>query len=111
MWRTAIPYMLARHPKRNGKDSPVLQIRKDLARRGFPDPIRIETIEQAIIAGKKVRWLEFRRCRKTGGGQLAHNRGFGFEIEFAEMVRGPITLGYACHFGLGQFLAVRDDIN
>ena len=29
--------------------------------------------------------------------------GYGFEIEFAEPVQGPIALGYGCHFGLGQF--------
>mgnify|MGYP003428794747 FL=1 len=71
-------------------------------------PERVEPLDYAKISGKKVRWLEFRRFRNRGGGQLADSRGFGFEIVFAEPVRGPIALGYGCHFGLGQFVAVED---
>jgi len=37
---------------------------------------------------------------------LADSRGFGFEVVFSEPVRGPIALGYGCHFGLGQFVPV-----
>jgi CRISPR-associated protein Csb2 len=63
-----------------------------------------------MINGKKMHWLEFRRLRSGGGGQLADARGFGFEIVFAEPVRGPLALGYGCHFGLGQFVAVEEDV-
>jgi len=107
-WRSVTPYVLTRHPKKNGKDSPISQVARDLLRRGFPMPERVEPLDYAKISGKKVRWLEFRRFRNRGGGQLADSRGFGFEIVFAEPVRGPIALGYGCHFGLGQFVAVED---
>lgn len=108
IWRSVTPYVLARHPKKNGKDSPILQVVRDLLRRGFPTPEHIEHLDHATIMGKKVRWLEFRRSRSGGGGQIAGARGFGFEIVFAEPVRGPIALGYGCHFGLGQFVAVEE---
>lgn len=108
IWRSVTPYVLTRHPKKNGKDSPAEQVAKDLLRRGFPKPDRIEQLDHTKITGKKVRWLEFRRFRSGGGGQIADSCGFGFEIVFSEPVRGPIALGYGCHFGLGQFVAVAE---
>jgi len=30
------------------------------------------------------------------------------ELRFAQPVRGPIALGFACHFGLGLFVPVID---
>jgi CRISPR-associated protein Csb2 len=30
------------------------------------------------------------------------------ELCFAQPVRGPIALGFACHFGLGLFFPVAD---
>lgn len=108
IWRSVTPYIITRHPKKNGKDSPAAQVAKDLLRRGFPKPERIEHLDHTKITGKKVRWLEFRRFRKGGGGQIADSRGFGFEIVFSEPLRGPIGIGYGCHFGLGQFVAVEE---
>lgn len=35
---------------------------------------------------------------------------YGFEIEFAEPVCGPIALGFGCHFGLGLFLPVEPPV-
>ena len=107
IWRSVTPYVLTRHPKKNGKDSPTSQVARDLLRRGFPTPDQVEHLDHTKIMGKKVRWLEFRRFRNGGGGQSADSRGFGFEIVFAEPVRGPIAIGYGCHFGLGQFVAVQ----
>jgi len=51
-----------------------------------------------------IRWLEFRRNRKDDPAQI----GYGFELEFAEPVTGPVALGYGAHFGLGQFVPVRN---
>jgi CRISPR-associated protein Csb2 len=109
VWQSMTPYVLTRHPKRNGKDSPASQIARDLLRRGFPMPEHIEPLDHTKIMGKKVRWLEFRRLRNGGGGRVASTLGFGFKIDFGQPVRGPLSLGYACHFGLGQFVPVPDD--
>jgi CRISPR-associated protein Csb2 len=51
-------------------------------------------------SGTGIHWLEFRRNRKDDPAQI----GYGFEIEFAEPVTGPVALGYGAHFGLGQFV-------
>jgi CRISPR-associated protein Csb2 len=108
IWQSTTPYLLTRHLKKNGKDSPHDQVRRDLRWRGLPEPEVIQALMQTDIGGKKVRWLEFRRMRISGGGRLADPRGFGFRITFAVPVQGPFALGYACHFGLGQFVAVEE---
>jgi CRISPR-associated protein Csb2 len=108
IWRSVTPYVLTRHPKKNGKDSPSSQVARELLRRGFSAPDHIEQLDHPNIRGKKLRWLEFRRLRNGGGGRVSSTLGFGFKIYFAQPVRGPIALGYACHFGLGQFVPVEE---
>ena len=54
--------------------------------------------------GWRYRSLQFRRARKRLGDDGYH-RPFGvLRLKFSEAVRGPISLGYACHFGMGQFV-------
>jgi len=56
------------------------------------------------VNGRSLRWIEFRRERLLGGGSRGQGLGYGFEVEFAEPVLGPLCLGYGCHFGLGAFM-------
>lgn len=107
-WRSVSPFSLPRFPNRGvGKpprprDLPEGQLVRELKNRGLPEPVSIKRIEGYQVEGRTpVRWLEFHTTRYNGtkGNGLA-----GFEIEFAEPVRGPIALGFACHFGLGLFL-------
>ena len=107
-WRSATPFSLPRFPNRGGgkpprpRDLPEGQLVRELKNRGLPEPVSIKLIEGYQVEGRPVvRWLEFhsRRFNGTQGNGLA-----GFEIEFAEPVRGPIAVGFACHFGLGLFL-------
>lgn len=107
-WRSRTPFVLVRHPRR-GKDAPVAQVIRELAIRGFPIPEEIIPVSGARLtdpyagdAGSS-RWVEFEvtRCGRS------HPPGaFGFELVFREPVRGPILLGYGCHYGLGQFEAM-----
>ena len=120
-WISRTPFMLTRHPKtyRDGRpkvgadglqiDSPEAQIRRELKRRGLPDPVSIKHQEITEAAGGKIRWIQFRRIRKNGGGRLANPLGYGFLLEFKEPIVGPLALGYGCHFGLGQFVAIDKD--
>lgn len=107
-WRSVTPFSLPRFPNRGGgkpprpRDLPEGQLVRELKNRGLPEPVSINRIEGYQVGGRPlVRWLEFHSTRYNGtkGNGLA-----GFEIEFAEPVRGPIALGFACHFGLGLFL-------
>jgi CRISPR-associated protein Csb2 len=126
-WRSVTPFSMPRFPNRGGgkpprpRDLPEGQLVRELKNRGLPEPVSIKRIEgyqgggippeggttkrnteSGSTGGRPlVRWLEFHTTRYNGtkGNGLA-----GFEIEFAEPVRGPIALGFACHFGLGLFL-------
>jgi CRISPR-associated protein Csb2 len=107
-WRSVTPFSLPRFPNRGGgkpprpRDLPEGQLIRELKNRGLPEPVSIRRIEGYQVEGRPlVRWLEFHATRYNGksGNGLA-----GFEIEFAEPVRGPIAVGFACHFGLGLFL-------
>ena len=107
-WRSVTPFSLPRFPNRGGgkpprpRDLPEAQLVRELKNRGLPEPVSIKRIEGYQVGGRPlVRWLEFHTSRYNGtkGNGLA-----GFEIEFADPVRGPIALGFACHFGLGLFL-------
>jgi CRISPR-associated protein Csb2 len=109
-WRSVTPFSLPRFPNRGGgkpprpRDLPEGQLLRELKNRGFPEPESIKRIDGYQVEGRPlVRWMEFHTTRYNGtkGNGLA-----GFEIEFAEPVRGPIAVGFACHFGLGLFAPV-----
>ncbi len=76
------------------------QVAIECGNHGLPAPVRINPVRRLSIRGRDIAWLDFRRNRK--GDSVRHEYG-GFEIEFAQPVRGPFALGYGCHFGLGQF--------
>ena len=107
-WRSRTPFVLIRHPRR-GKDTPGDQVARELQARGFPAPAGIIPIAGARLldptAGESgvTRWVEFATTRPGRGHPPG---GFGFELAFTEPVRGPILLGYGCHYGLGQFEAL-----
>ena len=107
-WRSATPFSLPRFASRGAgkpprpRDLPEAQLRRELQVRNLPAPISITRIAGYPAPGRPlVRWLEFhtRRFKGEQGYGLA-----GFEVEFPEAVAGPITLGFACHFGLGLFI-------
>jgi CRISPR-associated protein Csb2 len=107
-WRSVTPFSLPRFPNRGGgkpprpRDLPEGQLRRELGLRGLPEPVSIRPVEgYAVPCERVIRWSEFETTRRNG----THGNGLaGFEIEFAEPVRGPIALGFGCHFGLGLFL-------
>ncbi|MGC2238221.1 MAG: type I-U CRISPR-associated protein Csb2 [Pyrinomonadaceae bacterium] len=122
-FRSVTPFSLPNFPNRGGgkparpKDTPEGQLRRELRKRGLPEPIaitptkgffpRLAPIKNIADANPRFRWLEFtyRRFNGTSGNGLA-----GFEIEFAtedlDKIETPLTLGFGCHFGLGLFLPV-----
>jgi CRISPR-associated protein Csb2 len=109
-WRSVTPFSLARFANRGAgkvprpKDLPEAQLSRELTTRGLPVPQSIRRIDGYTPTGASlIRWLEFHHTRFNGkeGHGLA-----GFELEFDQPVKGPISLGFACHFGLGLFLPI-----
>ena len=92
-------------------------IRLELARREQFSPVAASVeIEPLLgqsrggtnLGGHFTTWLKFRCERLAGGGNKAGSGVFGFRLTFPDPVRGPIALGYGCHFGLGMFVAEPD---
>lgn len=125
-WVSRTPFVLSRHlkVKRSEYHDPTLReaayrrelinvVRFELSQREqfarLSDAVEIEPILDPREAGTSLgghftSWLKFRRERSTGGGHQAGSGGYGFQLTFPQPVRGPIALGYGCHFGLGQFV-------
>jgi len=122
-WRSVTPYVLTRHPKiyRDGRpklnerneqvDGPEDQLRREWAglkkvNADLPEIINITRQDgYEIGGGKKLRWLNYRTRKRRGKGITA---GFscGLQVEFDRPLKGPLALGYGCHYGLGQFASV-----
>lgn len=126
-WRSITPYVLTRHIKFRGSrddngqrrmvDSPQDQIRREVSLRpNLPNLVEVvfETDRRKSILPMKrgessgFRPFDFFRHRRRGGGSKGGG-AYNFTIEFDQPVRGPVPLGYACHYGLGLFVPVTDD--
>lgn len=97
---SATPFSPARH-WRKGRGDPCDFARDEVIREcrnhGLPDPVAVRPVLRPP-AGPFV-WSDFIRTRKGDPPRA----GFGFDIEFPEPVIVPFSIGYGCHFGLGQF--------
>lgn len=125
-WVSRTPFVLSRHLKVKRSESRDPQLRDAATRRELIEVVRFElsqrdqfaefaqTVEIEPLLGRDeagthlgghfTSWLKFRRERYQGGGHHAGPHGYGFRLTFSQAVRGPIALGYGCHFGLGQFV-------
>ena len=122
-WRSLTPYVPTRHTKyrgprdENGRkrpvDTPKEQIEREARLRHWPEGARnlvdvrlaggLQDTIAPMVDGRSsgVRPIDFRRYRRGGGSRSAG--AYNFAIEFDQPVRGPIALGFACHYGLGLF--------
>ena len=100
------PYLHPWHWKRGGaKFGPADQIREELRRRGFPEPVSVEARSQIRLGGLPYDARKFRTLRYGVRQDIPARAGGLWRIEFAEPVYGPIALGTNCHFGMGLFYA------
>jgi len=134
VWVSATPYLCHRHPKTRGgkKDRPEelashaafaeARLREDIARllerRDDLSDISMEQVkispcvdENGIfrLGTRKHRPIEFQRCRQKHGDDGGKRMCGAFVIEFPRDVRGPISLGHSCHYGMGLFLPLQED--
>lgn len=108
-WQSLTPYVLTRHIKRRGPkharrtvDSPEDQIKREVSLRCPDAPGLLNVKPSNPIVG--IRPIEFFRYRRGGGSN--GGGAYNFELEFDRPIRGPIALGFACHYGLGLFVPV-----
>ena len=115
VWRSVTPYLHPWHLKKAEMRTPdnraaalLGQLRREWKGRGpgLPEIMEINELLSVDHGGRHLRPLHFRRTRRKGGHAQPDTLGQFLEMRFAEPVRGPIALGFACHFGLGLFAPV-----
>ncbi|HET9869581.1 MAG TPA: type I-U CRISPR-associated protein Csb2 [bacterium] len=112
VWRSVTPYLYPWHLKKPQTRTPealrqaVLdQLRREWQGRG-KEPSEIvdfKELPDLSFGGRRLRPLVFRRFRRKKGLVQPDRLGRFMEVCFKAPVRGPLALGFACHFGLGLF--------
>lgn len=106
VWESVTPYIPPRWLKK--KYTIVDDVRREVASRpDLPDLADIRVWNHDSHEGHskiaKKRLLAFERRRAPGKPQAPGHQGYGLTLRFSEPVSGPVSLGYASHFGLGLF--------
>ena len=98
-----LPARFWRDGRGSWHDFVVDEVFSECLNHGLPEPVRVSIVERGA-GERRFELVHYRRSRK---GE-APRRGEFLEIEFAEPVRMPFSLGYCSHYGMGQFLAGRE---
>jgi len=123
-WESATPYIATRHAKTRGRNridlaSPearaaflqgdlraqVAAVRPDLAAAGAPEMTIEPAWDENRVYKVAARWrtIQFKRFRRKAGDDGGRRLAGAFRLIFSRPVRGPITLGWSSHFGMGLF--------
>lgn len=109
-WISATPFVAPRHVKARGKDTIDGQVQAELASRGLPRALEVEVIDPSTAPGslrERIRAFRHFILERADGPRAPYRIGLALRIRFDEPIRGPLCLGYASHFGLGRFDAVK----
>lgn len=100
-WTSVTPFVPPRYLKKRGKNALEGQVIAELAARDLPEPIDVRVLDPHEDA-QQLRMRHFVRSRRHGP-VAPIDIGFSLALRFAHPLRGPLCLGYGCHFGLGLF--------
>jgi len=100
-WVSRTPFVPPRHLKTK-RHSLVEQVRAELSSRGLPALTRMDVMDREAIVNRGFH--HFVRARREPGRAPPAPRFFGLYIELERPTRGPLSLGYGSHFGLGLFV-------
>jgi CRISPR-associated protein Csb2 len=112
VWRSRTPYLHPWHLKKPQVRSPEAlheairaQVRREWRGRdqASPDVVDVRELISVNVGGRELRPVHFHRFRRKRGLSQPDTLGRFIEVHFAAPVRGPLALGFACHFGLGLF--------
>ena len=106
-WKSLTPYVPPRHVYgRTGKEKNGCSVREqladELANRGF-------SVNGLISAAEECGWVKIHSIKAERDARTNNDKlGYTVKLTFSEPVKGPISLGASCHFGLGLFLPIMD---
>lgn len=112
IWRSVTPYLHPWHLKKPQlRSSAALgvalfeQLRREWRARGdtLPDIVAMSDIGAVRFAGRELRPVHFHRFRRKRGLVQPDTLGRMLQLRFAAPVRGPLAMGFGCHYGLGLF--------
>lgn len=104
IWLSATPFTPSRYPKRNRHEWRAFvmnEIQRELQLRGFAPAADVEFVDGPWTAFVRHRPSARQRGDKRQG--QAHLPAQFLRLRFTQPVRGPLTLGWLSHFGLGLF--------
>ncbi|HSF46921.1 MAG TPA: type I-U CRISPR-associated protein Csb2, partial [Burkholderiales bacterium] len=113
VWQSVTPYLHPWHLKKPQMHSSgamaqaiLEQLRREWHARstGLADIAEIRELSSVSHGGRDLRPVHFHRFRRKRGLVQPDTLGRLLEMRFAQPVRGPIALGFGCHFGLGLFV-------
>jgi CRISPR-associated protein Csb2 len=116
VWRSVTPYLHPWHLKKPEMRTPeattaaiLSQLRREWHARGTDLPNIVEINEFVSIqhGGRFRRPVHFHRFRRKSRLVQPDTLGRLLELRFTQPVRGPLALGFGCHFGLGQFAPLK----
>ena len=99
VWESYTPFIAPRYLHKSGKHSIEDQILQECISRNLPEPAQ-------IIIQRNTHFLDFVCKRRNLNNQPSSTIPFCIRLEFETEVSGPISLGYASHYGLGVFKAM-----
>ena len=116
-WRSLTPYVLPRHVKYRGSaanrrivDGPENQIAREVGLR-LSDVAKLTDVKVidhrlpiAPSAGEYSNGFRPHDYYRRRGRGSSGGGAFNFVLQFEGPVRGPLVLGFGCHFGLGIFV-------
>lgn len=117
VWRSVMPYLHPWHLKKpelrtsEATSAAILnQLRREWRARGGnrAEILDIHELPSVRYGGRELRALHFHRFRRKRGLTQPDTLGRLLELRFSQPVRGPVALGFACHFGLGLFTPALD---
>jgi CRISPR-associated protein Csb2 len=110
IWRSVTPWLHPWHLKKREMRTPqalhdalLEQLRREWHARGEGLPQIEDFVElpDTNFSGRRLRALHYHRFRRKRGLTQPDTLGRLIEVTFEKPVRGPLALGFGCHFGLG----------
>jgi len=115
VWHSLTPYLHPWHLKKPALRSPealhqalLAQLRKEWHARGegLPEILGFRELPDCDFDGRRLKPLHYHRFRRKRDLTQPDTLGRLIELRFAAPVRGPLALGFGCHYGLGLFAPV-----
>ncbi len=105
VWDSLTPFLATGHLRKSGYEK---EVHRQIRRRSIVsdsnvDNVLVEPLPNILVHGSSRSTLHFYRFRSRGGEQQIDTHGAFLRLTFPEPIRGPLAIGFGCHFGLGLF--------